>query len=189
MDTISVRNPATGQVAHFSLTGPNDPRAAVLLQRIARNELERVGSDAESDSPGREAVTLDIHAEVRDEKGDLLKSVHGGGLDPDAAGDALGRPSGSGIGADKALEDAQVAAKAVGKMLDNAEETGAKVSPSGTYPAAAALPADELVDDDGSDDDGALKGAALDKALEDAGLSKTGTAREKRARLADHSQS
>lgn len=113
MDTISVRN-ESGQVTHFAVTGPEDPRAKILNQRIARGDLEKVSKSTKTADVT--VVVFDDHAGVRDEKGDLLKSVHGGGLDPDADGDALGQPSGSKVpeGAeDPAAGDDQVDDEAV----------------------------------------------------------------------------
>jgi hypothetical protein len=92
--TIHVRN-ESGQVAHFTVDGPNDPRAHVLAQRIARQELEAVSASTKSSRPGEGGLLLDAHVGVKDERGDFLKSVHGGGLDPDAEGDVGGDPSGS----------------------------------------------------------------------------------------------
>lgn len=87
MQTISVRNDQD-QVAHFSVTGPADPVASILLQRVARGELERASIDDVSVPRSRNGgfAVAELHEGVRDEKGDLLKSVHGGGLDPDEVG-------------------------------------------------------------------------------------------------------
>ncbi len=96
MDSISVRN-ESGQVVSMSFTGDQDPRKTIVEQRIARGELEKVTKSAKSDAPGainRRAVE-DYHTGLKDERGDLLKSVHGGGIDPDAQGDVMGQPSGS----------------------------------------------------------------------------------------------
>jgi len=94
MATITVQN-ESGQVASFYVDGDNDPRAMILEQRIKRGELTK--TTKKSSAPvrrGRQAV-VDADTGLKDEKGDYLKSVHGGGLDPDADGDALGQPSGS----------------------------------------------------------------------------------------------
>lgn len=94
-DTITVKN-ESGQVATFALEGDSDPRKAILEQRIARGELEKV-TKATKSAAGRRArvVVVDSDTGLKDERGDLLKSVHGGGLDPDANGDVAGQPSGS----------------------------------------------------------------------------------------------
>lgn len=96
MDSISVRN-ESGQVVSMSFTGDQDPRKIIVEQRIARGELEKVSKGSKSDAAGavnRRAVE-DYHTGLKDEAGNFLKSVHGGGLDPDAEGDVLGQPSGS----------------------------------------------------------------------------------------------
>lgn len=96
MDSISVRN-ESGQVVSMSFTGDQDPRKIIVEQRIARGELEKVSKGSKSDAAealNRRAVE-DYHTGLRDEKGDLLKSVHGGGIDPDAQGDVMGQPTGS----------------------------------------------------------------------------------------------
>lgn len=96
MDSISVRN-ESGQVVSMSFTGDQDPRKIIIEQRIARGELEKVAKGAKSDAAGainRRAVE-DYHTGLKDEAGNFLKSVHGGGIDPDAQGDVLGQPSGS----------------------------------------------------------------------------------------------
>lgn len=123
MDTITVTNDS-GQVASFGVDGPHDPRAQVLRQRIARGDLR------EGDQSGRPVDTdgVNVFAGVRDEKGDLLRSIHGGGLDPEAAGDARGVPSGSGIGAAQAAKDAQVAATALATMAENADAAQVELS-------------------------------------------------------------
>ena len=91
-DTISTVNDH-GQVAHFQVDGKHDPRALVLNQKIAQGEFEAAKKSDKSDS--RPFVIRDADVGVKDERGDYLKSVHGGGLDPDADGDVLGQPSGS----------------------------------------------------------------------------------------------
>jgi hypothetical protein len=96
MDSISVRN-ESGQVVSMSFTSDQDPRKIIVEQRIARGELEKVSKGTKSDAAeaiNRRAVE-DYHTGLKDERGDLLKSVHGGGIDPDAQGDVLGQPSGS----------------------------------------------------------------------------------------------
>lgn len=121
-NTISVRN-ASGQVASFSLDDEKSvERERVLRQRINRGELEEVALGA--DSVARRAVVVEIDANVRDENGNLLKSIHAGGLDPDAAGDSNGVPSGSGLSAAQARKDAQVAADAVALQVENAGQAG-----------------------------------------------------------------
>lgn len=96
MDTITVKN-ESGQVVSLSFDGDNDPRKAIVEQRIQRGELEKVNKSSKSERVTRRSrrVVEDYHTGLRDEKGDLLKSVHGGGLDPDADGDVMGQPSGS----------------------------------------------------------------------------------------------
>lgn len=139
-ETMSVRNPRTGQVAHFTIDGPHDPRAVILQERIRRGALESASGSAKS---GDAAVTVvEIDAGVRDENGNLLKSVHGGGLDPDAAGDARGVPSGSGLSAAQAKKDAQVAAGEVAKQAAAAAEAGVNFSETAQAAAAAAVGAD-----------------------------------------------
>lgn len=94
-DTISVQNDS-GQVASFLLDGPNDPRAEILRQRIARGELTEAKKSDKSRAGRRARVVVqDSDTGLKDERGDFLKSVHGGGLDPDAEGDVNGDPSGS----------------------------------------------------------------------------------------------
>lgn len=97
METMTVRN-ESGQVVSLSFPlGDQDPRKEIVERRIKLGELEKVSKGTKSeDVPGvsRRAVE-DYHTGLRDEKGDLLKSVHGGGIDPDADGDVLGQPSGS----------------------------------------------------------------------------------------------
>lgn len=122
MDKITVTNDS-GQTASFAVDGPMDPRAQVLRQRIASGEL-REGDHSKS---GTDEVPSPF-AGVRDEKGDLLASIHGGGLDPEAVGDARGVPSGSGIGAAQAAKDAAVAAKALDQIVQNSEAAGVEVS-------------------------------------------------------------
>ena len=108
MDSITVKN-ESGQTVQIGLP-EGDPkskaRREIVEQRIARGELTKASGKSGGDPAGRAAV-LDYHTGLRDEKGDLLKSVHGGGLDPDADGDALGEPSGS--GAKSADKDAKIA--------------------------------------------------------------------------------
>lgn len=85
-----------GQVASFLIDTDNPKdvaRAEILRQRIARGELGAAEPGAMSQKVVKTVV--DDHTGAVDEKGDLLKSVHGGGLDPDADGDATGTPSGS----------------------------------------------------------------------------------------------
>jgi hypothetical protein len=107
-DTITVKN-ESGQVATFLLDGDADPRKAILEQRIARGELEKVSKSTKSAGARRtRVVVVDSDAGLKDERGDLLKSVHGGGHDPDADGDVLGDPSGS-----KLVEGAIEAAEAI----------------------------------------------------------------------------
>lgn len=122
MDKITVTNDK-GQVSSFGVTGPMDPRAQVLRQRIANGEL------TEGDRSGdKAAVVVNEFALVRDEKGDLLRSIHGGGLDPDALGDARGVPSGSGISAAEVAKSAQVAVDALEQIEKNADANGSDVS-------------------------------------------------------------
>lgn len=92
-DTLTVKNPRTGNTVAFSFDGENDPRRAILESRIASGKLNKASGPTKQGRP--EPPANDPDAGVRDEKGDLLKSVHGGGVDPDADGDALGVPSGS----------------------------------------------------------------------------------------------
>jgi hypothetical protein len=108
-DSITVKN-SSGQVSTFLIDGDADPRKAILEQRIARGELEKVSKTTKSAPRGRRTrvVVVDSDAGLTDEKGDLLKSVHGGGHDPDADGDVAGDPSGS-----KEVEGAVKAAEAV----------------------------------------------------------------------------
>lgn len=96
MSAFTVQN-ESGQVVSFNLDGDTDPRKAILEQRIARGELTKASTSTKSAARvGRNRVAVvDEHTGVRDEKGDLLKSIHGGGNDPDARGDELGQPSGS----------------------------------------------------------------------------------------------
>lgn len=96
MDSITFKN-ESGQVVSLSFSGDQDPRKAIVEQRIQRGELEKVSKGTESETLAgisRRAVE-DYHTGLRDERGDLLKSVHGGGGDPDADGDEMGQPSGS----------------------------------------------------------------------------------------------
>jgi hypothetical protein len=94
MSTITVKN-TSGQVSSFSLDGPDGlARKQILEQRIARGELTRVPKGTKSVRPGEFAV-VDSDTGLTDEAGNLLKSVHGGGIDPDAEGDVLGLPTGS----------------------------------------------------------------------------------------------
>lgn len=95
-ESITVKN-ESGQTVEIGLPA-DDPksitRREVIEQRIARGEL----TVTKGKSGGRRqprAVVEDYHTGLKDERGDLLKSVHGGGLDPDANGDVLGQPSGS----------------------------------------------------------------------------------------------
>jgi hypothetical protein len=96
MDSITVKN-SSGQVAQIAFPD-NDPRAKarreIIEQRIARGELQKA-SGKSGGNPAGPTPVVDYHTGLRDEKGDLLKSVHGGGVDPDAEGDVLGQPSGS----------------------------------------------------------------------------------------------
>ena len=96
-DKMFVKN-SEGQVSGFDISGPQGAaREAILRQRILRGELSEAKSGAKSDQPGGDLtpVVEDYQTGLRDEKNDLLRSIHGGGLDPDAKGDALGQPSGS----------------------------------------------------------------------------------------------
>lgn len=94
MSRFTVQN-ESGQVVSYDLK-PGDPRQEILEQRIARGELSKVSEGTESAArPVQVVVVEDEHTGLRDEAGDLLKSVHGGGLDPDVAGDVIGQPSGS----------------------------------------------------------------------------------------------
>lgn len=96
MNAITVKN-ESGQVVSLSFDGDHDPRKQIVEQRIARGELTKVTKSEKSTARGRRGrqAVVDYHTGLRDEKGDLLKSVHGGGLDPDAQGDEMGQPSGS----------------------------------------------------------------------------------------------
>jgi hypothetical protein len=104
-DTITVKN-ESGQVATFLLDGDADPRKAILEQRIARGELEKVSKSTKSAGARRtRVVVVDSDAGLKDERGDLLKSVHGV---------VLGDPSGSKLGegaieAAEAISDAGIA--------------------------------------------------------------------------------
>ena len=100
MDSITVKN-ESGQVVSLGFD-PSDPRSRarkeIVEGRIRMGELEKAGKSDESGeftSPSRRAA-VSADTGVKDEKGDYLLSVHGGGLDPDADGDALGQPTGSG---------------------------------------------------------------------------------------------
>lgn len=94
MSRFTVQN-ESGQVVSYDLDA-GDPRKAILEQRIARGELTKVADGTESAGrPTQVVVVEDEHTGLTDEQGDLLKSIHGGGLDPDAAGDITGQPSGS----------------------------------------------------------------------------------------------
>lgn len=121
-DTITTTN-ERGQVASFAVSGPLDPRAQVLRQRIARGELRE--GDQTKKAP---EATVNVLAGVRDEKGDLLLSVHGGGIDPDAVGDARGIPSGSGVGAAEAAKGHKVAGDALALMESNADSASVELS-------------------------------------------------------------
>lgn len=96
MDTITVKN-ESGQVVSLSYDGELDPRKQIIDSRIKQGELEKVARTTKSgEFVGRsQRVVEDYHTGMRDERGDLLKSVHGGGGDPDADGDEMGQPSGS----------------------------------------------------------------------------------------------
>lgn len=96
MDTITVKN-ESGQVVSLSYDGELDPRKQIIDSRIKQGELEKVAKSTKSDTfVGRsQRLVEDYHTGLRDERGDLLKSVHGGGSDPDADGDEMGQPSGS----------------------------------------------------------------------------------------------
>lgn len=96
MDTITVKN-ESGQVVSLSYDGEGDPRKQIIDRRIQMGELEKVSKSTKSkEFVGRSRrVVEDYHTGLRDERGDLLKSVHGGGGDPDADGDEMGQPSGS----------------------------------------------------------------------------------------------
>lgn len=94
--SITVTN-ESGQTAQIGLPEwdpKSKTRREVIEQRIARGELTKSSGKSGGETVGRAAV-VDYHTGLRDEKGDLLKSVHGGGVDPDADGDVLGQPSGS----------------------------------------------------------------------------------------------
>lgn len=108
MDTISVKN-ESGQVVSLSFDGEQDPRKQIIDQRIKQGELEKVSKGTSSDAfVGRsQRVVEDYHTGLRDERGDLLKSVHGGGGDPDADGDEMGQPSGSAPIAGAIVTDAE----------------------------------------------------------------------------------
>lgn len=121
-ETITVTNDS-GQVATYTVDGPTDPRAQILRQRIARGELRE--GDRSKDTV---EAAPSIFAGVRDEKGDLVASIHGGGIDPEAVSDARGVPSGSGIGAAQAAKDAQVAATALQTMAENADAADVTLS-------------------------------------------------------------
>ncbi|MGZ6844557.1 MAG: hypothetical protein ACXVF2_20465 [Blastococcus sp.] len=120
--TITTRN-ESGQVASFEVTGPLDPVAQILQQRIARGELEVVDGKTKSAAPNTRGAVEDVHTGMVDEKGDYLKSIHGGGADPDADGDALGVPSGS--GKKDAEADVKFAADAAQAQADAAAEAAA----------------------------------------------------------------
>lgn len=93
---ITVKN-ASGQVVSLNTDGARGKAVQEIVeQRIKRGELEKASASAKS-APTRRgrAAVIDADTGVKDKKGDLLKSVHGGGLDPDADGDVLGQPSGS----------------------------------------------------------------------------------------------
>lgn len=86
--SITVTN-QSGQTVSLSTDGPKGKAVKEIIEsRIARGELTK-GTKAE------EFVVIDAHSGLKDENGNWLKSVHGGGLDPDVDGDALGQPSGS----------------------------------------------------------------------------------------------
>lgn len=121
-DKITVTN-ERGQVASFTVDGPMDPRAQVLRQRIDRGEL-RLG-DRSKDGVVDAGVAL--LEGVKDEEGNYLRSVHGGGIDPDAAGDARGIPSGSGA---DAAAGAKVAADALALLEKNADAAGVDLDPT-----------------------------------------------------------
>lgn len=91
MSNYSVKN-SSGQVVSYDLED-GDPRREILDAMVKRGDLEKVAASTKSGA--RRPAPKDADAGVKDEKGDLLKSVHGGGEDPDADGDALGQPSGS----------------------------------------------------------------------------------------------
>lgn len=119
---ITVTNDA-GQTSSFLVSGPTDPRAIVLKQRIDRGEL-RVGDKSKD---GRVDTSSSIFEGVKDEEGNYLRSVHGGGIDPDADGDARGVPSGSGA---DAAAGAKVAADALSLMEKNADAAGVELDPT-----------------------------------------------------------
>lgn len=129
--TITVQN-TSGQVSTFVLDGPDGlARKQILEQRIARGELSRVSKDTKSQRPGQVAV-VDSDTGLADEAGNLLKSVHGGGIDPDAKGDVLGLPTGS-----EPVEGAtEVSAEAVSDAAVSQAE--AKPQSSAAKKAAAA---------------------------------------------------
>lgn len=92
---ITVKN-ASEQVVSLNTDGPQGKAIEdIIEQRIKRGELEKVSAGTKSAPRRARAAVVDSDAGVKDEKGDYLKSVHGGGVDPDAEGDALGQPSGS----------------------------------------------------------------------------------------------
>lgn len=124
-DTITVKN-ESGQVASFLVDGDADPRKAILEQRIARGELEKVNKTTKS-AAGRRArvVVQDADTGLKDEAGNFLKSVHGGGLDPDADGDVLGQPSGS-KEVEGAVETGGVSAAAVAQAAAQPQSEPAK---------------------------------------------------------------
>lgn len=125
MSTITVKN-ERGQVASFTVDGDHDPRALILQQRIERGDLEKVSKGTASDvTPRGRVVVLDSDTGVRDERGDLLKSVHGGGIDPDAQGDVLGQPTGS-EPVDGAVEVSNVSAAAVSQAEQRPQSAAAK---------------------------------------------------------------
>jgi len=132
--TITVRN-ESGQVTSY-LVDPADAttvaRAQILRQRIARGELMEEKSSAKSARPGVIRPLEDYQTGLVDERGDLLKSVHGGGLDPDADGDALGQPSGS-------------------KAIEGAVSVDTKIPVGDSHPAAGAIEQPvEVPDPDGA---------------------------------------
>lgn len=96
MESITVQN-QSGQVVSIGLP-ENDPksqaRKEIIEARVRRGELAKASKGAKSEDVT--VVVTDADTGVKDEKGDYLKSIHGGGIDPDAKGDALGQPSGSG---------------------------------------------------------------------------------------------
>ena len=106
MESITVQN-QSGQVVSLGLPA-DDPksqaRKEIVEARVRRGELAEAKKGAKSENVT--VVVTDADTGVKDEKGDYLKSIHGGGIDPDADGDALGQPSGSGASGKAAKSEA-----------------------------------------------------------------------------------